>query len=182
MKIKGDMPMDIVVTFKHLEPTEAIKKYAETKISKLEKYLNDIIEAHVTLSMERVQHKESGAASIKLVAKNITINAQEESSDIYAAIDLLTDKVETQIRKHKEKSREKFKDSEQTEIFMQEMSAPDIEIIDNYEIKQMDLHEAVNRLNKKNENFIIFKNKESFKNSVLYAKDNGEYAVIEINS
>jgi putative sigma-54 modulation protein len=173
--------MDIVVTFKHLEPTEAIKKYAETKISKLEKYLSDIIEAHVTLSMERVQHKESGVASIKLVAKNITLNAQEESPDIYAAIDLLTDKVEKQIKKHKEKSRGKFKDSEQPEIFIQEMSAPDVEIIDNYEIKQIDLHEAINKLNKKNENFIIFKNKESFKNSVLYTKDNGEYAVIEIN-
>jgi len=64
---------------------------------------------------------------------------------------------------------------------MQETSTPDIEIIDNYEIKQMDLREAVNKLNKKNENFIIFKNKGTFKNSVLYAKDNGEYAVIEIN-
>ncbi len=64
---------------------------------------------------------------------------------------------------------------------MQEMPTSDIEIIDNYEIKQMDLNEAVNKLNKKNENFIIFKNRESFKNSVLYAKDNGEYAVIEIN-
>jgi putative sigma-54 modulation protein len=174
--------MDIVVTFKHLEPTEAIKKYAETKISKIEKYLSNIIEAHVVLSMERIQHKESGVASIKLIAKNITINAQEESPDIYAAIDLLTDKVEAQIKKHKEKTREKFQDSEPIDIFAEEMSTPYAEIISNYEIKQMDLNEAINKLNKKNENFIIFKNEESSKNSVLYVKNNGEYAMIEINS
>ncbi|MHB1692391.1 MAG: sigma 54 modulation/S30EA ribosomal C-terminal domain-containing protein, partial [bacterium] len=96
--------------------------------------------------------------------------------------DLLTDKVEAQIKKHKEKTREKFQDSEPIDIFTEEMSIPDVDIISNYEIKQMDLNEAISKLNKKNENFIIFKNKESSKNSVLYVKNNGEYAMIEINS
>ena len=99
--------MNIAVTFKHIGSSDAIRQYAESKVLKLEKYLNNIMEAHITLSMERVEHKESGIAQIKLTAKNLTINAEEKSSDIYSAIDLLMEKVEAQIKKHKEKNRRK---------------------------------------------------------------------------
>ena len=99
--------MNIAVTFKHIDSSDAIKKYAESKVLKLEKYLNNILEAHVTLSIERVDHKESGVAQIKLTAKNLIVNAEEKSADIYSAIDLLLEKVEAQIKKHKEKIRRK---------------------------------------------------------------------------
>ena len=91
--------MNIAVTFKHIDSSDAIRKYAESKVLKLEKYLNNILEVHVTLSMERVDHKESGVAQIKLSAKNLNVNAEEKSADIYSAIDLLLEKVEAQIKK-----------------------------------------------------------------------------------
>lgn len=173
--------MNIIVTFKHLEPTDAIKRYAESKVSKLEKYLNNIIEVHVILSMERVQHKESGMASIKLAAKNLTINAQEESSDIYSAIDLLIAKVESQIKKHKDKLRRKNQENKNYELPEEEGKLLDLDIVDDYEKKPLKIEEAIVKLNKKKKNFIVFKNTVSSKITVLFKKDDGNYALIEPN-
>jgi len=173
--------MNIVITFKHLEPSEAIRQYAQSKVSKIEKYLDNILETHVVLSMERVQHKDSGVASIKLVAKNLTINAQEESSDIYSAIDLLIEKVESQIKKHKEKARQRNHEDKNYSILNEEISLPDIELVDDYEKKPLKIEEALEKLNKTKKDFIIFKNIVSSKISVLFIKNDGNYALIEPN-
>ncbi len=175
--------MNIIVTFKHLEPTDAIKWYAESKVSKLEKYLNNIIEVHVILSMKRVQHKESGTASVKLVAKNLTINAQEESSDIYSAIDLLTAKVESQIKKHKDKLRRKNYENKNYELLEENgrFSDLNVDIVDDYEKKPLKVEEAIIKLNKKKKNFIVFKNTVSSRVAILFKKDDGNYALIEPN-
>ena len=124
--------MNIAVTFKHIDSSDAIKQYAESKVLKLEKYLNNILEAHVTLSIERVDHKESGVAQIKLSAKNLIVNAEEKSADIYSAIDLLLEKVEAQIKKHKEKMRRKEHIEEGAEISGADEDIPNLEVKDDY--------------------------------------------------
>jgi len=103
------------------------------KQRRLQKYLNNIIEAHITLSMERVEHKESGVAQIKLTAKNLVINGEEKSSDIYSAIDLLMEKVESQIKKHKEKSRRKDYEGENIAALQEDNGLSNIEIKEDYE-------------------------------------------------
>lgn len=170
--------MNIVVTFKHIGSSDAIRQYAESKVLKLEKYLNNIMEAHITLSMERVEHKESGVAQIKLSAKNLDINAEEKSSDIYSAIDLLMEKVESQIKKHKEKNRRKdYEDKGLTEILAGE-NLPDIEIKEDYEKHPLNIEEALQRLKKRNKDFIIFKDKVSSKISFIFKGEDGSFSLI----
>ena len=170
--------MNIAVTFKHIDSSDAIKKYAESKVLKLEKYLNNILEAHVTLSIERVDHKESGVAQIKLSAKNLIVNAEEKSADIYSAIDLLLEKVEAQIKKHKEKMRRKEHIEEGAEISGADEDIPNLEVKDDYERQPLNVKEAMRKLEKRNKDFIIFKDKESSKISFIFRGEDGEFSLI----
>ena len=170
--------MNIAVTFKHIDSSDAIKQYAESKVLKLEKYLNNIMEAHVTLSIERVDHKESGVAQIKLSAKNLIVNAEEKSADIYSAIDLLLEKVEAQIKKHKEKMRRKEHIEEGADISGADEDIPNLEIKDDYERQPLNVKEAMRKLEKRNKDFIIFKDKESSKISFIFRGEDGEFSLI----
>jgi putative sigma-54 modulation protein len=170
--------MNIAVTFKHIDSSEAIKQYAESKVLKLEKYLSNILEAHVTLSIERVDHKESGVAQIKLSAKNLNVNAEEKSADIYSAIDLLIEKVEAQIKKHKEKLRRKGHAEEEAGLSAAEDEVLNLEVKDDYERQPLTAKEAVHKLEKRNKDFIIFKDKESSKISFIFRGEDGELSLI----
>ena len=172
--------MNIAVTFKHIDSSDAIRQYAESKFQKLEKYLSNIMDAHITLSIERVDHKESGIAQIKLTAKNLTVNAEEKSADIYSAIDLLLEKVESRIKKHKEKMRRKEHVEEGADLFSEtdDDSSLDIAIKDDYERQPLSVKEALHKLEKRNKDFIIFKDKESSKVSFIYRGDDGEISMI----
>jgi putative sigma-54 modulation protein len=92
----------VSVTFRHTEPTDALKHYAEDKLHKLGKYFDRPLEAHVVLAVES---RERQVAEVTVQARGMTIHGREETEDLYSAIDLLMDKVEQQIRKYKTKTR-----------------------------------------------------------------------------
>ncbi len=92
----------VSVTFRHTQPTAALKHYAEEKIHKVGKYFNRPLEAHVVLAVEA---HERQVAEVTMQARGVTLDGREETTDLYSAIDLLIDKIEQQIRKHKTKSR-----------------------------------------------------------------------------
>jgi putative sigma-54 modulation protein len=91
----------ISVTFRHTDPTEALKRYAEDKIHRIGKYFSKPLDAHVVLS---VDSKERQLAEVELRTPGTIIHRKEETEDLYAAIDLVMDKVERQVKKQKEKS------------------------------------------------------------------------------
>lgn len=100
--------MKIIISGKHLEMTEPIKEYVETKISKITKYIENILETSVTLSSETKKSEgKKFIAQATVYAPGKTIRIEEEHEDLYAAIDLLADGVERQVRKYKEKMKEK---------------------------------------------------------------------------
>ncbi|MBI4523107.1 MAG: ribosome-associated translation inhibitor RaiA [Deltaproteobacteria bacterium] len=92
----------VSVTFRHTEPSEALRRYAEDKLRKLGKYFYRPLEAHVVLA---VDSRERQLAEVSLQARQLTLHSREETNDLYAAIDGVMDKVEQQIRKYKEKTR-----------------------------------------------------------------------------
>jgi len=92
----------VAVTFRHTQPTEALKKYAEEKVHRIGRYFSRSLEAHVVLAVDA---KERQVAEVALNAHGITIHGKEETEDLYSAIDLVTDKIERQIKKRKEKTK-----------------------------------------------------------------------------
>jgi len=92
----------VSVTFRHTQPTNALKRYVEEKVHKIDKYFYRSLDAHVVLS---VDSKERQVAEVTLQTRRLTIHGREETTDLYSAIDLVMDKVEQQIRKYKTKTR-----------------------------------------------------------------------------
>lgn len=92
----------VSVTFRHTEPTDALKGYAEEKLHKIGKYFYRPLNAHVVLS---VDSRDRQMAEVTLQARGMTIHGREQTADLYSAIDLVMDKVEQQIRKYKTKTR-----------------------------------------------------------------------------
>ena len=97
---------DVVVnvTFRHTDPTDALKQYAEAKIHRLGKFFSEPLEAHVVLSVDAKQRQ---VAEVELHAHGSVIHGKEEQGDLYAAIDLVLDKIERQVKKQKAKSKVK---------------------------------------------------------------------------
>jgi putative sigma-54 modulation protein len=88
--------MGIAITFRHLASSDALKDYVHEKLERVQKYLRQPLDAHVTLSSERHQH----VSEISLHTSGRQYQARHDSDDMYKSIDLMIDKVEHQIAKH----------------------------------------------------------------------------------
>jgi len=91
--------MQIHVTFRHMEPSDAVREYAESKFERFQKYLHEPVEVHAVLQIQKIRQ----LAEVTVTAKSVRFHAVEESPDMYASIDLVTDKIEQHLKKHKEK-------------------------------------------------------------------------------
>src|SRR5258708_2029272 len=95
-------PMNINITGRHLRLTPAIRAYVEEKAQKAQRYFNHITRTQVVLSVEKLTHQ----AEIIVHAPKQTFRALAEGADLYAAVDLASDKIDAQLKKHKERLRE----------------------------------------------------------------------------
>lgn len=94
--------MQLTISGHHVEVTNALREYVTTKVSRLERHHDKITSTHVILSVEKLLQK----AEATLHVAGADIFANSESEDLYAAIDTLTDKLDRQLIKHKEKHRD----------------------------------------------------------------------------
>ena len=92
--------MKLSVTFRHMDPSEAIKQHVEDKLARLKKYFPDPVAAAVVLSTERYRHQIDVTITL---ANGTAINGKEISEDMYSAVDLVMDKIDRQIRRYKDK-------------------------------------------------------------------------------
>jgi len=97
-RLKG-AEVAVHVTFRHMEPTDALRQYAEKKFAHLGRVLKRPGEVHLILEVDK--YRQCGEAIFK--AGKIAATAAEENTDLYAVIDLLTDKIVGQLKKHVEK-------------------------------------------------------------------------------
>lgn len=91
--------MQINLTGHHVEITDSLRDYVNEKIGRLERHFEKVSNTHVILSVENVRHKAE--ATVNMSGNNIFAEATED--DMYASIDALVDKLDRQVKKHKEK-------------------------------------------------------------------------------
>ena len=89
--------MNVSITFRHVDPSDALKRYATTKIAKLQKFLRQPMTAKVTLSVDRLKQ----LAEVRISSGGEHLEAKESSDDLYASIDLVLGKLERQVRASK---------------------------------------------------------------------------------
>jgi len=163
-----------------IDVTEAINEYIKSKLSKLEKYLddNDNVEAKSIISARGKDQK----VEVTISSGKYHIRAEETNDNLYSAIDLVVDKLERQFKKYKGKlsSRKIIKEEvlpEIEDLFEEE----DQTIVRRKEIflKPIDEEEAITQMELLGHSFFIFKNVENDKINVVYKRKDGDYGVIE---
>ncbi len=95
--------MNLNMTGHHLEITPSMRDYVSSKMSRIDRHFEQVIDVSIILSVEKLRQKIE--ANVHLSGKDIFV--ESEDSDMYAAIDLLVDKLDRQIIKHKEKVKNK---------------------------------------------------------------------------
>ncbi len=173
--------MDITVTFRHTEPMESLKAYAEEKVSKLKKYLDYPMEANVVLTVEKFRHQ----ADVTISVNGTRVRAVEETGDMYSAIDQVMDKIEKQIKRHFSKIRSRRSDNIKGEdaLVSEEVNSaiqdePSIEV-EKMVAKPMDAEEAAMQLDVMGREFFVFRNAKSLEINVIYKRRDGNLCLIE---
>lgn len=166
-----------------LEVTDAINEYIRNKVSRVEKYLddNDEVEVKALISAKGKDQK----VEITIWSGKYNIRAEETNSDLYAAIDLVMDKLEKQFRRYKDKISSHKNKGE---------AAPDLAIEDYFEedeqsivrrkevfLKPIDEEEAITQMELLGHSFFVFKNVDTNKINVVYKRNDGDYGIIEAN-
>jgi putative sigma-54 modulation protein len=176
--------MDITVTFRHMEPSESLRTYAEEKLSKIKKYLDAPLEAHVVLGVEKFRN----TADVTLRVNGTMIKGAEETEDMYSAVDQVMDKLEKQVKKHLSKIRErkaeniKGEESLENEATIEAsgigIEEPVIEV-ERLNAKPMDPEEAAMQLGMSQQDFLVFRNSRSSEINVIYKRRDGNLGLIE---
>jgi len=175
--------MQLSVTFRHMEASEALRTYVHERVTKLTKYIDKPLESQVTLSVQKFRH----IAEVVINANGIRIAGQEAHEDMYAAIDLVMDKIERQVKKYKQKIR-KHKPVPGREIrwrrdiYEQESFEDDREPVvvrtDHYFVKPMSVDEAAMQMDLSQQGFLVFNNASTQTVNVIYRRKDGNYGLI----
>jgi putative sigma-54 modulation protein len=190
--------MKFSVTFRKMDPTDAIKQYAEEKVKKIKRFFPDPINANVVLALERYQHR----ADVTITLHNgLVLKGQNTSDDMYSSIDLAMSKIEKQVRRYKDKIRShkpatgpqlpfRVDVIEQPEVMaepepMVVPDAPDADLMskvirsDEHTAQPMSIEEAVMQLNLMNNAFLVFTNSANQSINVIYRRNDGNFGLID---
>ena len=177
--------MQVSVTFRNMEPKEILREYVQEKMAKLKKFLDHPLEANVVLAVEKHRHM----VEVTLAANRTTVNAQEETEDMFSAIDLVVDKLERQIRKTKDKIKRGKAASARVELGepmdidgagnVEEGVEPKIIKSKKVVAKPMSAEEAALQMEVIKNDFLIFTNADSKILNVIYRRKDGHYGLIE---
>lgn len=153
--------------------TDAIRDYAETKLSKLEKYFSEDVTVHVTA---KVYPNKQAKAEVTIPSKAVTLRAEETSNDWYASLDLVVDKLERQIRKHKTKVQKRNRVEK-----AHDESSDDVETIarvKDLDIETMSPQDAIEQMDLLGHDFFIFLNDDTARVSVVYRRKDGSNGLL----
>ena len=161
--------------------TDAIKDYTETKLGKLEKYFKD---DDITANVLAKVRGNSQIVEVTIPTSKFILRSEEESDDLYAAIDLVSDKLERQIRKNKTRLNRNVKDNIKEfnfdfDIKEEEEAKEKIVKRKDIEMKPMDEEEAILEMELLGHSFFVYKDMDTNKTCVLYKRKDGDYGLIE---
>ena len=169
-----------------LKVTNAINDYVESKIGKLDKYFKDEeIEANIVVKVRGNRQ----IIEVTVITDNFILRSEEEHDDLYAAIDLVIDKLERQIRKNKTKMKKQNTNNKYKEFNFEydlgvEEEDNDSKIVKrkNIDTKPMDEEEAIIEMELLGHNFFVYKDMSTNSVNVVYKRKDGNYGIIETNS
>jgi|SRR5690625_4052410 len=175
----------------NLEVTEAIRDYVEKKVDKLKRYFDGPLtsDVHVKLSVYNNEQR----IEVTIPMKDLLLRGEVQHQDLYAAIDLVVDKLERQIRKYKTKvNRKSRQEGSPKHVFAElekearnaQADSDEIEVVrtKRFNLKPMDSEEAILQMDMLDHAFFVFTNAVSGDTNVVYRRNDGRYGLIEPNN
>ncbi len=174
----------INITGRNLEITQALRDYAEKKVAKIEKYLQDnqTSTAEVVLRTERGVH----IAEVTVNLSGLILRGEGKTSDMYVSIDAAVDRIERQFNKYKTRINRRIQGPKLGEmapptstVREEKANGPRIVRTKRFALKPMGAEEAVLQMELLGHDFFVFRDADSGEVSVLYKRRDGNYGLIE---
>jgi putative sigma-54 modulation protein len=171
---------------KNIEITDALKEYTTKRLSKLEKYIDDVKEAQVALSVEGERHK----VEVTIPLNGVILRGEEATEDMYSSIDLVVTKLEKQIEKYKTRLYRhnrgvglKKAIADEIRANMRDIDFDRFKVVrtKRFALKPMDEEEAIMQMNLLGHSFFVFFNAKDEEVNVVYRRKDGNYGLIEPN-
>jgi putative sigma-54 modulation protein len=184
---QGGSSMQVNITFRHLEPTEALKSHVRGRVEHVQRYIDRPTEAHAVLHVENLHHH----AEITVKAGRFLLRGSAKSQDMYASIDQAADKIEKQLKKHKEKIHDRKVNGhaqwQPIEVrhdvldILEHPEKPSHRVVKStqFQAKPMSLDEAILQLDLLDAKFYVFQNEKDRAINVVYRRDDGSCGLIE---
>jgi len=187
--------MKLVIQGKNIEITDAIREYVHQKVEKAVSHFQNMtteVDVHLSVARNpRINSKQT--AEVTIYANGTVIRAQEGSEDLYASIDLVSDKIQRQLRKYKERlQHKKTHDQPKTSVVVDAVPvAPDLigdrtpelpsEVLrmKYFAMPPMTIDEALEQLQLVDHDFYMFRNTKTGEINVIYERNHGGYGVIQ---
>lgn len=177
--------MKYVITGKNIEVTEGISNALQNKLAKMDKYflINDEVECRCVVSAHNLVQK----VEVTIFLPSMPLRAEVENEDLYAAIDLVVDKLEGQMRKIKTRmdrsnnrlSLGKAIDFDQVEEEEKESEGDIVVRTKSYYLQPMSIEEAITRMEALGHDFFVYLDEEDDRISTVYIRKDGGYGVIQ---
>ncbi|MCF0155696.1 MAG: ribosome-associated translation inhibitor RaiA [Veillonella sp.] len=174
--------MKLAIRGKDLTVTEALRDYVEKRLDKISRYFDNEVDAQVLLATG----KEKKTVEVTVFVDGIVLRGVEKHADMYAAIDLVVDKIVRQIHKHKTRLAKRFKkqnaafhaDALELEATIEEEK---VELVKrkHFHARPMDVEEAILQMNLVGHDFFMFLNADTDTMNVVYRRHDGGYGLIE---
>ncbi|MCK6258646.1 ribosome-associated translation inhibitor RaiA [Fictibacillus sp. KIGAM418] len=174
----------------NIEVTPALREYVEKKVAKLQRYFNETpnTDAHVNLKV----YNNDQSVEVTIPMTGLLLRAEESHTDMYAAIDLVIEKLERQIRKHKTKVNRRSKQNggihemiansadATTTLVIDDEEEDEFEIVreKRFDLKPMDTEEAILQMDLLGHNFFVYNHAETGTTNVVYKRRDGRYGLI----
>lgn len=169
--------MQVAIRGKNIEITPALRDYVEKKVTKITKFIDLPVTAQVNLYVERERH----IAEVTAALNGMILRGEEATSDMYASIDLVSDKLEKQVHKYKGKFKKRTRDTGVVEEETAPSTEPEGVVVKTKRFggKPLTVDEAIMQLNLLSHDFFVFSNAETQRINVLYRRKDGNYGLLD---
>lgn len=175
--------MNISFTFKNFEPSEHLRKYARRRLEKVVRFVGkkSALDIQIVMAVDKFRQK----VEVQITGEGLNISATETTEDMYGSIDLLVDKIESQLKKSFSRFREQRRSARNKNVdvfpfeLVEENGVQTITGRDHFSPKPMDLDEAAMQLEATGFEFLVFFNAETERVNVIYRRKNGDFGLID---
>ncbi len=172
--------MDVIVRGKNVEITEALRVYVTRKLGKLGKFFDhQPVTAEAVLTVE----KERQIVEVTIPLEGLLLRGEEATSDMYASVDLVIDKLEKQFSKYKTRRERRYaaevRAAAHSAAALPPEATPALVRRKTFPGKPMSLDEALLQMDLLGHDFFVFRNADSNTMNVLYRRRDGDYGLLE---